>query len=188
MLEDDYLNSVMGITGINLKNDLLGLRDVPVLDYYKLPPPKSVGNGTTTIKDISSRKDIEKVVYFLAQKISHRMIKHNVIGQTIYVKLKSNELKSVSKSMKIPPTTSYKDIAKHAMVICDLIYKYNYPLRAIRVKVSSLSSASARQLSMFDNFEKDSSITIDQINSKYGKIFLASNSAAFINSNPHPQE
>ncbi len=74
------------------------------------------------------------------------------------------------------------------MVICDLIYKYNYPLRAIRVKVSSLSSASARQLSMFDNFEKDSSITIDQINSKYGKIFLASNSAAFINSNPHPQE
>ncbi len=188
MLEDDYLNSVMGITGINLKNDLLGLRDVPVLDYYKLPPPKSVGNGTTTIKDISSRKDIEKVVYFLAQKISHRMIKHNVIGQTIYVKLKSNELKSVSKSMKIPPTNSYKDIAKHAMVICDLIYKYNYPLRAIRVKVSSLSSASARQLSMFDNFEKDSSITIDQINSKYGKIFLASNSAAFINSNPHPQE
>lgn len=188
MLEDNYLNSVMGITGINLKNDLLGLRDVPVLDYYKLPPPKSVGNGTTTIKDISSRKDIEKVVYFLAQKISHRMIKHNVIGQTIYVKLKSNELKSVSKSMKIPPTNSYKDIAKHAMVICDLIYKYNYPLRAIRVKVSSLSSASARQLSMFDNFEKDSSITIDQINSKYGKIFLASNSAAFINSNPHPQE
>ncbi len=188
MLEDDYLNSVMGITGINLKNDLLGLRDVPVLDYYKLPPPKSVGNGTTTIKDISSRKDIEKVVYFLAQKISHRMIKHNVIGQTIYVKLKSNELKSVSKSMKIPPTNSYKDIAKHAMVICDLIYKYNYPLRAIRVKVSSLSSASARQLSMFDNFQKDSSITIDQINSKYGKIFLASNSAAFINSNPHPQE
>ncbi len=188
MLEDDYLNSVMGITGINLKNDLLGLRDVPVLDYYKLPPPKSVGNGTTTIKDISSRKDIEKVVYFLAQKISHRMIKHNVIGQTIYVKLKSNELKSVSKSMKIPPTNSYKDIAKHAMVICDLIYKYNYPLRAIRVKVSSLSSASARQLSMFDNFEKDTSITIDQINSKYGKIFLASNSAAFINSNPHPQE
>jgi len=188
MLEDDYLNSVMGITGINLKNDLLGLRDVPVLDYYKLPPPKSVGNGTTTIKDISSRKDIEKVVYFLAQKISHRMIKHNVIGKTIYVKLKSNELKSVSKSMKIPPTNSYKDIAKHAMAICDLIYKYNYPLRAIRVKVSSLSSASARQLSMFDNFEKDSSITIDQINSKYGKIFLASNSAAFINSNPHPQE
>lgn len=188
MLEDDYLNSVMGITGINLKNDLLGLRDVPVLDYYKLPPPKSVGNGTTTIKDISSRKDIEKVVYFLAQKISHRMIKHNVIGQTIYVKLKSNELKSVSKSMKIPPTNSYKDIAKHAMVICDLIYKYNYPLRAIRVKVSSLSSSSARQLSMFENFEKDSSITIDQINSKYGKIFLASNSAAFINSNPHPQE
>lgn len=188
MLEDDYLNSVMGITGINLKNDLLGLRDVPVLDYYKLPPPKSVGNGTTTIKDISSRKDIEKVVYFLAQKISHRMIKHNVIGQTIYVKLKSNELKSVSKSMKIPPTNSYKDIAKHAMVICDLIYKYNYPIRAIRIKVSSLSSASTRQLSMFENFEKDSSITMDQINSKYGKIFLASNSAAFINSNPHPQE
>ena len=187
-LEDDYLNSVMGINGIRLKQDLLGKRDVPVLDYYHLPPPKSIGNGTTTIKDISSRKDVEKVVFFLAQKISARMIKHKVKGECIYIKLKSNELKSVRKSSKIIPTNEVKEIAHHAMELCDLIYKYNYPLRSIRIKMSMLTSSNIKQLSMFDSPQKDVSKTIVNINKKYGKIFLASDKASFINNSSHPQE
>ena len=187
-LEDEYLDSVMGINGTNLKKDLKGERYVPVLDYYNLPPPKSIGNGTTTIKDISSREEVEKVVYFLAQKVSARMIRHKVKGSCIYVRLKSSQLKSVHKSCKILPTNEIKEIAKHAMSICDLIYKYNYPLRSIRIKMSSLSNSNISQLSMFDNPKKEISDTICDINNKYGKIFLASDKAKFINNSSHPQE
>ena len=80
-LDDNFLDDIMGINGTNLKKDLLAQRHVPVLDYYNLPPPKSIGNGTTTIKDISSRDEIKKVIFFLAQKISARMIKHKVKWQ-----------------------------------------------------------------------------------------------------------
>lgn len=187
-LEDSYLDSVMGINGINLKLDLLGIRDVPVLDYYQLPPPKSIGNGTTTIKDITSREEVEKVIYFLAQKISRRMIKHKVLGSTIYVKLKGKNLQSVRKSSKILPTNQVKDIAKEAMFLCDKIYKYNYPLRAIRLKMSSLTDAGVKQLSMFDTPKKDYSQVVNEINEKYGKIFLASDFSSFINNSPHPHE
>lgn len=187
-LEDNYLDSVMGINGTNLKKDLLAQRYVPVLDYYNLPPPKSIGNGTTTIRDISSREDVKKVIYFLAQKVSTRMIKHKVKGACIYVRLKGSNLNSVRKSSKIAPTNEVKEIASHAMTLCDLIYKYNYPLRAIRLKMSMLSSSEYVQMSMFDNKKKQVSKTIVDINQKYGKIFLASDNASFINKSPHPQE
>lgn len=187
-LEDDYLDDVMGINGIRLKQDLKAERNVPVLDYYKLPPPKSVGNGTTMIKDLSKREDIEKVVYFLSQKISSRMIKHKVKGECIYLRLKTKDLKSIRKSMKIAATNETKSIACHAMALCDKIYKYNLPIRAIRIKMSLLSSADVKQMSFFDEEEKDISKTIVEINKKYGKVYLASNKANFINSSKHPQE
>ncbi len=185
-LDDDYLRNVMGINGKNLKDDLLGIRITPVLDYYKLPPPKSIGNGTTTIKDISSRKDVEKVIYFLAEKVSARMIKHNVLGSVIYIKLKGFDLKSLSKSCKVPPTNSIKKIAHYALELSDKIYKYNFPLRAIRIKMSGLTNANAKQLSFFDD-EKDYSNVLTKTR-KYGKVFLASDKANFINDASHPQE
>lgn len=187
-LDDEYLDSVMGINGTNLKHDLLGERDVPVLNYYNLPPPKSIGNGTTTIRDISSRSEVQKVIYFIAQKISSRMIKHNVKGSCVYVNLKGSNLKSVRKSSKILPTNETKQIAQEAMKICDLIYKYNYPLRAVRIKMSMLSNAKVQQMSMFDKSKKEISQTIVEINKKYGKVFLASDIAEFINKSSHPQE
>lgn len=187
-LDDDYLDSVMGINGTNLKKDLLAERNIPVLDYYHLPPPKSIGNGTTTIKDISSRNEVKKVVYFLAQKVSARMIKHKVKGACIYIRLKGSNLNSVRKSYKINPTNEVKDIANHAMTLCDLIYKYNYPLRAIRIKMSMLTSSEYSQMSIFDINKKEVSKAIVDINQKYGKIFLASDNASFINKSPHPQE
>lgn len=67
-LDDAYLDNLMGITGIRLKQDLLGERENPVVDYFKLPPPKSVGNGTTTIKDINSREEVKKWSTFSPKK------------------------------------------------------------------------------------------------------------------------
>ena len=180
-LDDEFLKNLMGINGTNLKKDLLGLREVPVLDYYHIPPPKSIGNGTTTIKDITRRDDIEKVITFLAQKVSRRMINHKVVGSCITIRLKNKDFKVLSKVQKISPTNSVKVIVKEAMKICDYLYNYNYPIRAIRIKLSNLSSSNIKQLSMFDDEEKDFSQIITEINSKYGKIFLASDTAQFIN-------
>ncbi len=187
-LEDAFLKSIMGINGTNLKSDLLGERIVPVLDYYHLPPPKSIGNGTTATKDISSLADISKIVHFLSQKVAGRMIRHKVKGETISVTVKDNGLKTFHKSQKIPPTNEAKVIAKEAIKLIQLIYDFKKPVRAVRVKISSLSSANVWQLSMFDSEKGAISAVTEQINQKYGKIFLASNLADFINTSNHPQE
>lgn len=185
-LDDSYLKSVMGINGTNLKEDLLALRHVPVLDYYKLPPPKSIGNGTTTTSDIRTPAEVEKVIHFLAQKVSSRMIRHNVKGATISLTIKNSDLKSIHKSMKIQPTNEVKTVAKEAIKICNMIFDFSCPVRAVRIKMSSLSSASIQQLSMFDEPKGNFSEAVELINQKYGKIMLASNLSTFINDSPTP--
>ena len=187
-LEDDFLQDLMGINGLRLKQDLLGERKNDVLDYYKLPPPKSIGNGTTTTSDIISKEDITKVVYFLAQKISKRMIRHKVKAEGISVTIKNKDLKTFHSSCKMRATQDVKQIAENALKLIEKIWKYNYPIRAIRVKCFNLSSSQIIQLSLFDSPKNDYSSAIDEINTKYGKIGLASDLASFINPSPHPQE
>ena len=187
-LDDSFLNAIMGINGTNLKSDLLGERITPVANYYTLPPPKSIGNGTTATSDLTKRHEIKKLIFFLAQKISARLINHHVKGQTLSLTIKLKTLKTIHKSKKILPTNTINDIATQALIIFDEIYKYNYPIRALRIKLSSLISDNYQQLSLFDPVKQDYSQTINEINSKYGKIFLASNTASFINPTTHPQE
>ena len=187
-LDDEYLDGLMGITGLRLKQDLLGERQEPVADYYTLPPPKSIGNGTTTLKDIVTREDVKKVVYFLAEKVSYRLIKHKVKAGVLSITLKDKDLKTYHKSQKIVPTNKIDNIAKGCMALTDKIWKYNYPLRAVRIKGSMLTSANVWQISMFDDVKPDISETLKFISDKYGKIELASSMADFINKNSHPQE
>lgn len=186
-LEDAFLSHLMGINGTNLKKALLGENIDEVADYYALPPPKSVGNGTTTIEDIIKRKDIEKVVYFLAEKVSSRLIKHKVVAGTLSLTIKTNKLEKVHKSMKIKPTNSVKELASLAMEIADKIWNYDFPVRAIRLRASTLTNANALQLSFFDS-KKDFSQVAEEINRRYGKIELASNMSKFINTSKHSQE
>ena len=179
-LDDKYLDKIMGIVGLRLKQDLLGEREDPVCNYFTLPPPKSIGNGTTTTKDIISRKDIEKTVFFLSQRVSARMIKHKVLASTLSLTIKNKDLKTVHKAMKVPQINSVSQLSKYAMFIADKIWKYNYPVRAIRLRASNLTSSNIKQLSMFED-KKDYSKAIEVINQKYGKIELASNKSQFLN-------
>lgn len=186
-LSDSFLQEVMGKTGIELKADLLGVRESHVQNYYTLPPPKSIGNGTTTIRDILTRAEIEKTIYFLAEKVSARLIKQGLFCQTLTISIKSNTLERSAKSQKIKPTQSVADLAKEGMKIADKLWKYNKPIRAIRLRASYLISDKAKQLSMFDK-EKDYSHALDLVNQKYGKVFLASDTSSFLNTSKHPQE
>ena len=187
-LEDNYLQDLMGINGVRLKQDLLGERFVPVTDYYSLPPPKSIGNGTTTLNDIIKREDIIKVAFFLIEKISKRLINHVVLAKGISVTVKRNDLKTFHASKKILPTCEIKDLISNATNLIDKIWNYRYPIRALRIKCFNLISANYRQISMFDDNKKELSEVLDKINKKYGKIMLASDTSKFINTSQHPQE
>ena len=183
-LDDSFLQSITNKTCVELKHDLLGDSGQPVKSYFELPPSKSIGNGTTTIQDITSREDIEKVVYFLAERVGSRLIDENFVGHTISIDVKTNELKTFGKSKKISPTNSALLLAKDAMSLLDTFWKYDLPVRAVRIKASNLENTSnGEQMSLFDMKKNNLADTINKINKKYGEkaIYNASETKNFIN-------
>lgn len=186
-LPDAFLKELMGITGPELKADLLGERIPQVLNYYELPPPKSMGNGTTTLQDIRTREDMKATIFFLAEKVSVRLIQHHMYATTLAVSVKINTMEKFRKSHKIEPTQSAKKIGEEAMRLLDMFWKYNLPVRSIRVRTSDFIADNAKQLSLFDD-PKDEMISLLHTKDKYGKIELLSDKAKFINHAKNPHE
>lgn len=187
-LEDNFLKSFMTITGVELKKELLGIDENQVLSYYHLPPPKSIGNGSTAIRDLIARDEISKLIYFLSEKVATRLINQGYVARTIGISVKTNELKRYGKSHVISPTNKAKEIAENALTLLDTFWDYDLPVRAVRVRTSNLEKEKAEQLSLFDPPRKDPSKVINAINNKYGHIALASDKTDFINSSKNPHE
>jgi len=193
-LKEDFIGQIMGKPGIELQQKLKGEYDEKVCCYYEIAPPKSIGNGTTTILDITSRNDISKVVTFLSEKISLRMAEAKVESCCISVSLKTNQLKTYHHSRTLAPIRSCEEISTQALSLIDSFWKFDQPIRAIRINMSSLDRIDkCEQLSFFNNETNQLNKTIKDIKAKYGndKIFIASDTVSFINrkdsSEEHPQ-
>ena len=190
-LKDSYIKQIWGIVGLRLKANLMGSEEEKVKNYYEATAPKSIGNGTTTIKDILNRVEIEKVVAFLAEKISKRLIKSGFQARTIHVSLKDNEFKKYSKSKTISSCFATDVLIKEVMNLIDSFYTYSHLIRAIRISCGNLEKVTEhKQLSFFDQRQENASRTIEKIVNKYGQdsIIRASEFSKFINRKNHTEE
>ena len=186
-LKEDFLQKIMGKTGVELRAKLSGQLVEPVACYFNLAPPKSIGNGTTAILDIQSREDINKVVSYLSEKISSRMANGNFQGSCISVTLKTADFERFHHSRTIFPIRSSEEIEEQAMSLIDSFWKYDRKVRAVRVRMSTLQKLDKiEQLSFFSKESESLVKSVKEIKTKYGddKIFIASDTASFINRKP----
>lgn len=190
-LDEDIVKSIMGKTGVELRLKLRGELVEDVANYFALTPPKSIGNGTTTIIDIEKRNDVCKVIAFLCEKIAMRMAKGGYEGKTISVTVKTKELKKFRHAKTFSPMKSYEKIYENAMQLLDSYWNYDKKIRALRVRVSNLSSTEKQhQLSMFDDEKIKLTESVEEIKNRYGKnkIFIASDTSSFINRKTEQEE
>ena len=190
-LDEDIVKSIMGKTGVELRLKLRGELVENVANYFALTPPKSIGNGTTTIMDIEKRNDVCKVIAFLCEKIAMRMAKGGYEGKTISVTVKTKELKKFRHAKTFSPMKSYEKIYENAMQLLDSYWNYDKKIRALRVRVSNLSSTEKQhQLSMFDDDKIKLTESVEEIKNRYGKnkIFIASDTSSFINRKTEQEE
>ena len=183
-LNESFVTDIMGKPGKELHQKLRGDASEDVESYYNPAPPKSIGNGTTTVVDIKSREDIEKVVAFLCEKIANRMENGNYLGSCVSFAIKTNDFKTTSHSKAVPAMRSNEDIFKQSMFLIDEFWKYDKPIRSIRIQVSNLQPIShTEQLSFLTEETNNLNKSIQSIKDKYGsnKIYLASDTYSFIN-------
>jgi DNA polymerase-4 len=141
---------------------------------------KSVGNGTTAHRDLVTVRDLDTVVYLLAEHVGYRMRKKGVKGTTVHVSIRNQNLEWIGAQETIrTPTNSAKTIHGAAMKIAAklLCHKSNLPetnippVHSLRIAVSNLTRDTRVQISFLDGDEIKSdklSKTFDTIRKKYG--------------------
>ena len=107
---------------------------------------KSVGNSTTTPRDLKCDRDVRLVLTVLSESVAERLRVQNLRGSVITLYVRDCELHSLSCQRKISaPTALSRDIAAHAQALFRERYRWDRPIRSLGVSVSCLEMQGGNQ-------------------------------------------
>lgn len=168
------LKLLLGVWGETLWHFANGLDSAPVRLMGEESIVKSVGNSTTTHRDLINNEDVKLIIYVLSESVAARLRKHGFKCRTISVSMRSNDLYSFEKQGKlVVPSYTSGDIADKAMDLFKANYKWDKPIRSIGVRGTDLVTADTHlQIDLFSpiNSEKADSLenTIDNLRQRFG--------------------
>lgn len=168
------LKLLLGVWGETLWNFANGLDLAPVRLTGESTIIKSVGNSTTTARDLVNNEDVKLIMYVLAESVAARLRKHGFKCTTVSISVRSNDLYSFEKQGKITvPTFISGDIWKKAMELFKTNYRWDKPIRSIGVRGTDLVTSDRNfQISLFDpvNEVNAESLerTIDNLRKRFG--------------------
>ena len=170
------LEVLLGRQGIVLHRYANGLDDSPVLLFNQKEKIKSVGNGITFKRNLTSENDILTAVTSLSDTVAGRLRKYQLKAGGVKVDIKDPQFKNISRQKQlIMPTNLTSDIKKTAMEIIKNSWNFKHPVRLITITAISLCNEDADiQLSFFDSdrkeTEKKESVekAVDAIREKFG--------------------
>lgn len=139
--EKEYLSAWLGKNGLLLWHYANGLDSSPVLKDSEIPPPKSIGRGTTTREDMHSLEDISPVLLALTERVAHSMRKNKFLANVVQVSVKSNDFIVHGYQKKIKsPTRLVGDLHKIGLQLIKENYSFHYPVRSVTIRVMDLVS------------------------------------------------
>ena len=170
-----FLHRTLGKMGVVLSVFANGGDQTPVSHEDEHAPIKSIGNSTTTPRDLENETDVSIIIYLLAESVSARLRENHFVGDVIEISVRDNELHSFTRQRKISmPTNITSEIGSYAMQIFKDNYKWNKPIRSIGVRVADLMTDTVPvQLDLFNNQEcrerqHKMDIAVDEIRRRFG--------------------
>lgn len=172
--DSDMLSRFLGKNGLMLQNFALGRDSAPVLHKDAFYAVKSVGNSTTTPRDISTLREAEIVFAVLCESVAVRLRREEKKCRTVSISVRSSDLSWCSKQCRVEPTYSEREIYRAAMELYGSVSK-GKAVRSLGVCGSDLCPEKDEQISIFDGetigrarlevLEK----TADSIRNRFGK-------------------
>ena len=161
----------------HLKEAARGLDNTPV--EPRSSKTTSISTTETLKYDYTDEEKLKDILFRQTEDVTRELRKQKQYAKTAAVIFKNNEFKNYSAQAKLPyPTNSTKEIYKLVVEIFNKNYKKD-PIRLIGVRLSDLSETKERQLTLFEEQDKDQEKeeeiqkTIDDINQKFGKSIVA---------------
>lgn len=185
--DETILKQQFGILGPQYILMANGQDTTPIAHQDFIDKTKSVGNGMTAIRDLTTREEIEAMIYTLAEKVAFRMRENGLVGKTAHLTLRNSDLSRDGHSYT---QNYYTDDALEFAQMCIHIFNtewkdiQNFSVRSVRISMSNLDYKNkAQQLDIFNykKLEKEKKLneSLDKIRQKYG--FYAVRRAKTIN-------
>lgn len=114
--DPELLHRWLGKMGYVLYMFANGEDRTPVSHENYSAPIKSIGNSTTTPRDLVNEDDVRVIAYVLAESVAARLRENNFKCKTVEISVRDNELYSFTRQMKIKqPTDLTGEIAETAV-------------------------------------------------------------------------
>jgi len=172
-----FLCNMLGKHGAMVHDYANGLDNEPVAFAWEKRKIKSVGNGLTFKRDLTSREDIITAVTALSDTVAGRLRKYQMKAWGIKVDIKDPYFKSISRQKQLEvPTNLTDEISRAAQELILKSWNVNTKIRLLTVTgINLIDENDDQQLSLFltdsEKREKAEKLerTIDEIRSKYGR-------------------
>ena len=169
------LECQLGKMGLVLYMFANGLDDSPVEKEGYDAPIKSIGNSTTTPRDLENNEDVQIILQALSESVSARLRKHNFKCNVVGISIRSNDLYHFSRQRKLTEPTNITDEIMHAAydLFCEN-YDWGLPIRSLAVRGTDLVTADIPvQMDLFQNEQKRErqqklDACIDEIRRRFG--------------------
>ena len=189
----DALMALLGKAGGQLWNYANGLENSPVAPAGQYTPPKSVGNGLTFPRNLTTREEVRQGLAMLCDEVAVRLRRHHLKATTVQVTIRDPSFKNICRQhpLETPPYTP-RALTRAAVDIVERCWHRGAPIRALTVTAHNLipEEEAAEQLGLFDaqaprRRDKVERLerTMDAIRGKYGQNALTTASLA-----PPPKE
>ena len=116
----------------------------PVSRYTDQQIVKSIGNSTTTPRDLVDNEDVKIILYVLADSVAKRLREHGCKGRTISISVRDSQLTSFTRQHTMANYTNITaEIAQAGMKLFVKHYYWQCPVRSLGISISDLVSDSA---------------------------------------------
>ncbi len=173
----DVMHTLLGKNGEMLHGFANGQDNGLVLGFGHSSSVQSVGNSTTTPRDLTCNLDAKLTLYTLAESVGARLREQGLEGHTLSIGVRDNGLDHFERQVRMPRSTQLTtEIAETAYTLFCRSYCWetHKPIRSLGIAMSGLAPVgAARQLSLFEEDQRHERLTtiekaLDGIRQKHG--------------------
>lgn len=172
----NIMKNLLGVNGVYLWQYCNGMDIRPVVDRDHKEAIKSIGNSSTTRRDLNNDEEVLNVIQELSFSVSRRLREAELEAMGVEVFVRNSELQSFNFSKKINMASQSSIIlVREAMEVFKEKYRWAFPVRAVGIRAINLrAQGGGSQMDVFLNHEKfqkseDVDTALYKIRKKYGK-------------------
>ena len=159
------LHAQFGKMGDILWSFANGYDDSPVKYEDAHAPIKSIGNSTTTPRDLVDEQDVKIVLTVLAESVASRLRENGFKCRVVEISVRDNELFSFTRQRKLDHATNVtREIAEEAFRLFQENYNWQKPIRSVGVRGADLVNDNYwEQIDLFSSVEfREKQMKVDE--------------------------